>query len=498
MFLDKLDLGTYIIINFSIIICALSYYIYAKLKQIGKLEQSVTKLNSQLSELDEQAKLIIKTDLELNRTQEELDRKITNLLALQRFSRNIRNLLERESIFINIDEELIEDLGFSSCIVITYEDSNIETKVAINIKEKQEFPLSLFKQITVLLEEKNIIVGSLSSLQLIDFSKDLIETVSLSSFLIAPIKTNDITTGIIILGNLEGDIAEGSKEIAEIMSTQINQTIENIILFEKIYSSQRTLENHVKERTQDLSRALQEVEKVSKLKNDFISAVSHELRTPLTSIKGYASLLASEKFGKLPDEAKTRLERINIQSNTLVDMINSLLDIARIESGKAELNITNNNLVESIKSTVELLHPQVKEKNINLVTNLPEILITKFDKNLIERAIINLISNAIKFTPESKTIEISLEEIEDSVKISVKDQGMGMSEEDCENIFKEFYRTKEATRQAIKGTGLGLSLVRNIVKVHKGKIQVESQINQGSTFIITLPKENDQRQDTNS
>ncbi len=483
------DTGNYVSFVFGLIICLLSGFAYSKMRSIKSLEKTVGDLNRKMYELDEQAKLIIKTDLELNKTQEELDRKITSLLALQHFSRTINILLEKESLFASLQEDTLEDLGFTSCLIFTKKQGEeYEIKKIITIKENFDQTRFPFAAIVDTLQKTN--ASMITSEEKTLLCAEVEKNIALPAFIILPLKIKDALIGAILLGNTLAAMPEGNKEIAEILATQINQMLENITLFEELYTIQRDLENRVKERTHDLTTALQQVERANRLKSEFISSVSHELRTPLTSIKGYAALLAAGKFGSLPEEIKTRLERINTQADMLVAMINDLLDIARIESGRIELAIAENDLSKTLRETAELLLPQVREKSLKIKIHAPDQLLGFFDKTLIDRALINLLSNAIKFTPEAKTIELSAEEKENRLILKVKDEGMGISDEDKENIFKEFYRTKEAQKAAIKGTGLGLSLVKNIVTAHKGTIEVQSTLGLGSTFLIKLPKKN--------
>jgi signal transduction histidine kinase len=223
---------------------------------------------------------------------------------------------------------------------------------------------------------------------------------------------------------------------------------------------------------------------VSKLKSEFISSVSHELRTPLTSIKGFSSLLIAEKFGALPPEAKSRLERIDQNVDKLVNMVNTLLDISRIESKRIDIQIAPADLSALVKDVKEMLTPQITRKQINLSIETPESLNVYMDKNLIERVFINIINNSIKFTPAQGSIVVKCTPKEDYVLVSIKDTGCGIEKYDLERIFQEFYRTKSAT--GIVGTGLGLSLVKKIIETHKEKIWVESEVNKGTSFFFTL------------
>jgi signal transduction histidine kinase len=311
-----------------------------------------------------------------------------------------------------------------------------------------------------------------------------------SSFIISPILPAEGSKGILFVGtaNPEVAITEGDEELITVLANQISQSLENARLFEKAWTTQQSLEKNVEERTHELTVALNEVRKVSKRKTDFISSVSHELRTPLTSVKGYASILLEEKLGKLPTAAKERLEKINHHSDELVHMVNDLLDIARIESGKTVMKIEGQNLNEIIATVSDLIMIQCKNKNIELKTdiqkNLPQVMA---DRNQLERVFINLLGNAVKFTPEKGKISLKAKGNDEAVEVAIADSGIGMPPDALTHLFEEFYRVDNAVNQQVKGTGLGLSLVKHIVEAHKGKIWVESAVGRGSTFYFTLP-----------
>jgi two-component system phosphate regulon sensor histidine kinase PhoR len=225
------------------------------------------------------------------------------------------------------------------------------------------------------------------------------------------------------------------------------------------------------------------------MKSDFVSAVSHELRTPLTSIKGYASILMTGKVGDIPKEVKERLEKINKHSDSLVTLINELLDISRIESGKVDMKFQAENIKDIVDTVADLLAPQLKQKELELSLNLPAGLPGVYvDIRQIERVFINLVGNAIKFTPEKGKITIRAKDIDDKIQIDIEDTGTGIAQSDLEKIFDEFYRVDNIVNQSLKGSGLGLTLVKYIVEAHKGKVWVKSQLGKGSIFSFTLPK----------
>jgi len=170
-------------------------------------------------------------------------------------------------------------------------------------------------------------------------------------------------------------------------------------------------------------------------------------------------------------------------------MVNDLLDIARIESGRVKMNLEPCDLAEIVGKVEDLLGEQIKEKGIEFKN---EVKANEFrvlvDPGQIERVLINLIGNAMKFTPASGKITVWAQKKEKMVEVAVKDTGCGIPEEAQELIFEEFYRVEHPINQQVKGTGLGLSLVKYIVEAHGGKIWVKSKLNEGSTFIFTLPK----------
>jgi two-component system phosphate regulon sensor histidine kinase PhoR len=243
----------------------------------------------------------------------------------------------------------------------------------------------------------------------------------------------------------------------------------------------------VEERTRQLTQALQEVEKISKRKSDFISSVSHEIRTPLTSIKGYAAILLTSKLGALPEEVRSRLEKINRHSDELVHMVNDLLDISRIESGKVEIKKEPLSLPAICEKIIDLFSEQFKSKNISFNSNIPDDCQEIFaDRGQIERVFINLVGNAYKFTPQNGKIEIIASRTNKTIQINIKDTGFGIPEDAQDNLFQEFYRVDNKINQEVKGTGLGLALVKHIVEAHQGRIWVKSKVGEGSTFSFTL------------
>lgn len=483
------------LINLSAILL-LSVTVIFKMDRIKQLRATVDRLKKSLEEMDEQAKLIVRTDIELNKTQEELDKKIIGLYALQRLSRAISTTLEESQIFKMVNASYLEDLGFEKACGFLWDGGKNKFILQLDIGylEKKvkaiESFVDLDKDIYINLIKNEKTVSSTSASDKTEIDNKIKDIFSVNSFVIAPILPKEGDKGFFFVGteNLDVPMTEGDEELITVLSTQIGETLENARLFEKTWRAQQELERKVEERTRELTLALEELKKISKRKTDFISSVSHELRTPLTSIKGYAAILLEEKLGQLPAAVKERLQRVNYHSNELVNMINELLDIARIESGKAVMRMGEQNLTDIIANVSDLILIQCKDKNIELSQDiqkdLPPILM---DRSQIERVLINLLGNAVKFTPENGKITIKAYIKGGVVQIDCSDTGIGIPPDALGLIFDEFYRVDNPINQEVKGTGLGLSLVKHIIEAHKGKIWVESRIGQGSTFSFTLP-----------
>jgi signal transduction histidine kinase len=490
------------VINFAgmfgiIAVIVLVIILVFRLEKIKELQTELAKLKRAFDELDEQAKLIVQTDLELHRAQEELDKKMTGLVTLQRLTRLISTTLDAEEIFKKLEEKSITELGFDRALIFCKSGSP-EFRVCLTIGYTAEEAESILKEtanhprIVDQVIRKNKIFSSLDTDKTAKDMPLFLKLLDIASFVCAPIMQKDGAIGALILGceSSYTQLTEGDKDLVYILATQIGQALENAKLFEETWRSQQELENKIQQRTKELSAALEEVKTISKKKTDFISAVSHELRTPLTSIKGYASILAMGKLGELPPAAKERVEKINKHSDNLSQLINNLLDISRIESGRVELKLESLNIKSMADSLADMLAPPMKDKNLEFIVDVPtDLPLINGDKTQIERVFINLIGNAIKFVPEGGHITVKAKNLDAAhIQVSVSDNGIGIPEKDLAKLGEEFFRIDNDVNAKVKGTGLGLSLVKSIIAAHKGKLTITSLLGKGSTFTFTLPK----------
>lgn len=484
-------------------IVVLFVILFIQTKKNKKLEATLTRMQNTCDELDNQTKLIVKTDLELHEAQSELDKKIVGLSTLHAISRILSMTLDQEELFSKISREHLTELGFDKVLLFLLprkdapiSKDNKDIKLSVGYDENGHKNIFCEVVINTLFRpviQHNQVIASLdfdAKIETKQLVVAILEQCAVSSFVCAPITAQEGVIGALLAGSesIYSPITAGDKEIVSILAAQISQTLENARLFEQTWRSHQELETKVKERTKELSEALEEIKIVTKRKSDFVSAVAHELRTPLTSIKGYAALLSAGKLGAVSADVKQRLEKINKHSDSLTQLINDILDISRIESGKQEMKIETVNIRELLDMLTDLFAPQFREKQLTFACDIAEdISGVPADKDQLKRVFINLVSNAFKYTPPNGTITIRIYTKDRMAQIDVIDTGIGIAQQNLTKIFEEFYREDTEANQSIKGTGLGMSLVKYIVEAHKGKIWVQSKLKHGTTVSFTLP-----------
>lgn len=224
-------------------------------------------------------------------------------------------------------------------------------------------------------------------------------------------------------------------------------------------------------------------------KNEFISMVSHELRTPLTSIKGFITALLDGRAGEITEQQKRFLSICREQSNLLLSLINDLLDLSRMESGKLELSKSRFSVASLAERVLKSFVPIAQRKQITIEQHImSDLPLLWADEDKIFQVLQNLLSNAVKFTPPNKTVSLNVEMADqNTMALSVTDEGIGIAPEDQEQIFDPFYQVENIQTRQVGGTGLGLPIVRRIIEMHDGYIELESEEGAGSTFRVFLP-----------
>lgn len=234
------------------------------------------------------------------------------------------------------------------------------------------------------------------------------------------------------------------------------------------------------------SLAERKLAELNQLKNKFLGITAHDLRNPIVSIRGFSELILGEPENLTKDQIEL-LTIINTVSNQMLTLLNDLLDVSIIESGKLDLQLDLSSFRDFLVDRVKINAVIADKKGIRLHADFDDVPETLFDSNRIGQVIDNLISNAIKFSPPSANIYVKMIREGDRIRVSVKDEGPGLSIDDKLKLFGEYQRLTAKPTAGEKSTGLGLSIAKKIVEAHRGKIWAESEPGSGATFLFTIP-----------
>ncbi|MGB8698032.1 MAG: ATP-binding protein, partial [Thermosynechococcaceae cyanobacterium] len=276
--------------------------------------------------------------------------------------------------------------------------------------------------------------------------------------------------------------------IAEHLAIAIHQAQ----LYQQLQSQKQTLEEQVAQRTQELRDALGEMQSANRVKSDFLATMSHELRTPLTCVIGMSATLIRWSLGPLNDKQRGYLQTIHDSGEHLLELINDILDLSHVESGKAALNLSEFSLVALVQQTAQMLRDKAEGAQINLKVLLkipPDRDRFVADLRRVKQILYNLLSNAIKFTPPNGDVTLRAWVEGNTVIFQVEDSGIGIPQSQQPMLFQKFQQLDTSIRRTYEGAGLGLALTKQFVDMHHGWIEVNSAAGQGATFTVELPNQ---------
>ena len=327
--------------------------------------------------------------------------------------------------------------------------------------------------------EKELLWGRIfvtADLELLQKSLPNIKTLVLS-----PIMRSNNLIGVLTLGTLR-DITEIKDEEKE-----LTMVITNLVNFS--FKIQDT-ENNLSQVTEEVYKMNSKLHELDKLKDDFVSIASHELRTPMTAIRSYAWMALNRSDVQLSEKMKKYLQRTLVSTERLINLVNDMLNVSRIESGRLEIAPVVMDVQNLMGEVLIEIDAKAKEKNLRVINSNMQMPKVFADPNKVHQILLNLLGNALKFTKESGKIEISYYNDGYSVEVSVKDDGVGISAEDLARLFKKFSRLDNSyiAASSAGGTGLGLYICKSLVEMMKGKIWAKSEgLNKGTTFVFSLP-----------
>lgn len=340
---------------------------------------------------------------------------------------------------------------------------------------------------------KAAVKGGLITLFVLVISS-VIFSILINNELLLPLRKITLATVAASHGDLRQEVDINSRNELGILARQFNLMIHDLREWRiKLEQSNYSLEEKVKERIKDLKKLNDELtdtnvqlRELNKVKTNFISMVSHELRTPLTAIKGFISTLLRKDIS-IDDKTKEKyLVICDKESDRLARLIDDLLNITRIESGRMELFYDKINVEELVGEIFEDSHEKTPKNKftVNFEESFPRV---EADREKIKKVIRNFMDNAIKYSPPKGEISISGRVLEDEIEISVEDHGNGIPEDQLHKVFEKFYRVDDEINRKNPGTGLGLAISKSIIELHGGIIWAESELDKGSRFVFTVP-----------
>jgi PAS domain S-box-containing protein len=259
-------------------------------------------------------------------------------------------------------------------------------------------------------------------------------------------------------------------------------------------TDRKIAEEQIRAVNQQLQQRNQEVERANRLKSEFLASMSHELRTPLHTILGFTELLEEEVDGPLNERQKRFVSHVHQDAQHLLELINDILDLSKIEAGKLELRFEVFDTREAVEEVVASLQGRADPKNLVVENRIAAGVAVKADRVRFKEIFYNLLSNAVKFTLEGGRIEIDSRLCDLGLCFSVKDTGIGIPKREQASIFDKFYQVGSTTKGVREGTGLGLAITRQLVEMHGGGISVESEPGKGSTFSFTVPQDSPKKE----
>jgi signal transduction histidine kinase len=285
----------------------------------------------------------------------------------------------------------------------------------------------------------------------------------LSWSLIGPIQRIDSRLAAIALGDFSGRVDVSNRDELGGLAANVNRM------------------------NDELRRLYKELEATSLHKSEFLANMSHELRTPLNAILGFSQVLRERMFGDINEKQAEYLDDILSSGNHLLSLINDVLDLSKVEAGQVELEAAPFSLREALERGVVMVRERATKDGVKIALSADlDVDTVEGDERRIRQVIFNLLSNAVKFTPAGGAVDVNAAQVDGEVRVSVADTGPGIASEDHERIFEEFRQTEAGSEQR-EGTGLGLALSKRLVELHGGRIWVDSELGNGSTFVFTLP-----------
>ena len=334
--------------------------------------------------------------------------------------------------------------------------------------------------------------------ELCTLSSDLIQCLELNgsrhnSFIVSKISIKSTVFGIILLSKREKEFyGEKDLDALNAVSSILSYILKDMELSNVFKIQLKALKDGIVEKNEAYKLIKEQNEKIleaDRVKNEFLANVSHELRTPLNSILGFADILDTELYGNLNDKQKEYISDIKVSGTHLLGMINEILDMSKIEANAMKIVKSNFYISRAVDEVSNILMPIALKKGININKQVVEDFEVFADYSKIQQILYNLVSNAIKYSPENDTVDIVAMKGDNNFRLAIHDNGIGIDKKYHGKIFAKFVQLDSAYTKKESSTGLGLTITKELTELHDGKISLISEVNNGSTFIVEIPQE---------
>jgi signal transduction histidine kinase len=434
-------------------------------------------------------------------TRARSERQLQRLASLTNIGKTISLRFTTDQLLMAVYTECRKIVDCTLFTIALLDEESNELSFELDVREetilaKDRIPVGEGLNSWVVKHHQPLVIGSVADEARIGV-KAVADSKPTESWLGVPMIARDRVIGVISVESYKKNaFGDDDMVLLTAIANQAAVALENAHLYKDLESLTYALEQRVMERTNELREANLRLLAADRSKNQFLANMSHELRTPLNSIIGFSSVLLESTRSTIMPRLYKFLENIHVAGNHLLELINDILDLSKIEAGKMELRPEYFDLRETIAAVERVMKGFASQANVRVIgsvgTDVPHV---RLDEGRLKQILFNLLSNAVKFSPQGGPVTVSASFIAraksplgvDSVRIDVSDQGIGIAQDELERIFDEFYQTEEGRRSRRGGTGLGLSLTRNFVELHHGTIEVQSTPGAGSCFTLYLP-----------
>jgi signal transduction histidine kinase len=443
-------------------------------------------------------------------TRSDREQLIQRLASLTNIGRTISLRCTTDELLRAIYEECRKVIDVSIFSIALHDMTRNELSFELNIERgtllpKSRIPIGDGLNSFVVTSGEPLLVGSYRDEQKLGLTH-YDDGMATESWLGVPMTARDETIGVISVQSFdENAFSPDDVVLLTAIANQAAVAIENANLYKDLQGMNRQLEQRVLERTNEVRETNIRLIAADRSKNQFLANMSHELRTPLNAIIGFSGILQQATREMIPARLHRFIDNIATAGSHLLDLINDILDLAKIESGKLQLHSETFDLRETIGTVERVMKGIGAETNVSIMTQVdPTLTSVHLDEGRLKQILLNLLSNAVKFSHPGGYVYLSVSAVNETtsllgcaaLRIEVQDNGIGIPEDELDHVFDEFYQATQHDRRLQKsGTGLGLSLAKSFVEMHRGHISVQSTFGAGTRFTIELPR--DIRQATN-